>query len=712
MLNKEKNYDFRKRMLKIHEKNIRNYSIKAQDNEFEIEDDLTIFVSDSAGEVILTAAKDFIDYLFTSMNISARLTRSKYDCRANSIVLALSSETNADMEDCAEYRGYRIDTKKDAVIINGFDERGVSQAIYSLEDVMNIRKAPYLPIGTVLRKPMFSPQMVHSGFGLDEYPNEHLSAIAHEGRDAILVFTKDVDLTPRGYLDFNTLIYRAAKYGLDVYAYSYIKSDMHPDDERAEAHYESTYGKLFRMCPGLKGVSLVGESVEFPSKDEHVSGHHYYDNLVDGIPTGKTSPGWYPCIDYADWLNMIKRIIRKYKSDADIIFWTYNWGAKPPEARIKLINALPTDITLMVTFETCGFYDLDGSTSYISDYTISRVGYGDNYFKTEAEAASKRGIRLYSMTNTGGLTWDIGVIPYVPVPYQWMKRYEKMKEAKEKWGLCGIMECHHYGFFPSIISKLSKIAFYNNCENMEEILRNIIAGEFGNENVETVDKALKLWSEAITFCVPSVHDQYGAFRVGPSYPFNLDRVCNLPQKPYAHFGNGIVTPVYRGMNTGRNAPTPILIKKEIKWLTNMERLIGEGLDCLHTVKNPNDKLLRLINLGEFMRCTTITGINAKKWYVLKCALNYEDDREKLAHILNDMEVLLEKEKENVKNAIPLVQKDSRLGWEPSMEYMTDEDHLKWKIRQLDFVLKTEIGCYNKTAMKYDTGSYVASSIDF
>ena len=41
-----------------------------------------------------------------------------------------------------------------------------------------------------------------------------------------------------------------------------------------------------------------------------------------------------------------------------------------------------------------------------------------DYFKSEAEAAAKRGIRFYSMTNTGGVTWDFGVIPYEPFPYR------------------------------------------------------------------------------------------------------------------------------------------------------------------------------------------------------------------------------------------------------------------------------------------------------
>ncbi|MBQ2719262.1 MAG: hypothetical protein IJF73_04260, partial [Clostridia bacterium] len=49
-----------------------------------------------------------------------------------------------------------------------------------------------------------------------------------------------------------------------------------------------------------------------------------------------------------------------------------------------------------------------------------------------------------------------------------------------------------------------------------------------------------------------------------------------------------------------------------------------------------------------------------------------------------------KERENVLATIPLVQLDSRLGWEPSMEYACDEDALRWKLDQLDYELNSFI----------------------
>ena len=70
-----------------------------------------------------------------------------------------------------------------------------------------------------------------------------------------------------GYLDFNDLIDRAESFGINVYMYSYLKSLKHPSEKDALEYYDNTYGKLFKACPIAKGVILVGESCEFPSKD-------------------------------------------------------------------------------------------------------------------------------------------------------------------------------------------------------------------------------------------------------------------------------------------------------------------------------------------------------------------------------------------------------------------------------------------------------------
>jgi len=62
----------------------------------------------------------------------------------------------------------------------------------------------------------------------------------------------------------------------------------------------------------------------------------------------------------------------------------------------------------------------------------------------------------------------------------------------------------------------------------------------------------------------------------------------------------------------------------------------------------------------------------------------------MKRFIDKMEEIALEEIQNAKSAIPLVQKNSRLGWEPSMEYLGDEAHILWKIRQVEYMLENEL----------------------
>lgn len=456
----ERKYGFRSRLDVVHKPDRRDPHAQPQDEELEITDEWRIIISDQACELLAMTAEDLQDFFYRSMNVSVRLARTSDLAHAaqsaiNTIILGTKTELPEFGEALATARSYRIVAGDRRIVVCGNEDRGAAQGSFYLEDLMNMREAPYLPLQDISREPLFSPRMTHSGWGLDRYPDAHLNALAHAGMDAILVFVKDVDETPEGYQDFNYLVDRAELYGLDVYMYSYLSSRLHPDDPSAQEYYESTYGRVFKACPKFKGVILVGESCEFPSKDPNTSGKLRLDWPSDQ-PQTKPNPGWWPCQDFPQWLSLLSGTIRAHNPDADIVFWTYNWGWAPQEDRLKLIRALPENITLQVTFEMFEQMRNEHVTHVCVDYTLANIGPGE-YFSTEAEVARERGIKLYAMSNTGGLTWDFGVIPYEPFPDQWNRRHEALKKASQEWGLSGLMESHHYGCWPSFVQRARQV---------------------------------------------------------------------------------------------------------------------------------------------------------------------------------------------------------------------------------------------------------------
>ena len=73
----------------------------------------------------------------------------------------------------------------------------------------------------------------------------------------------------------------------------------------------------------------------------------------------------------------------------------------------------------------------------------------------------------------------------------------------------------------------------------------------------------------------------------------------------------------------------------------------------------------------------------------------ESDAGTALGILDQLEELAAIETDNARDTIPVVEADSRLGWESSMEYVTDRWHLEWKIKQLTNVLENEIPAYRR-----------------
>ncbi|MBQ4160332.1 MAG: hypothetical protein IJD83_05320, partial [Clostridia bacterium] len=349
----------------------------------------------------------------------------------------------------------------------------------------------------------------------------------------------------------------------------------------------------------------------------------------------------------------------------------------------------------LVTYEMFERYNVGDIQEYCSDYTIVFEGPG-KYFVSEAEVAAKRGIRLYTMSNTGGMTWDLGVIPYMPAPHQWIKRIKNMRKANTDWGLCGLMESHHYGFYPSFIGDLTNLALSDTELSIEEILNRVLTKHFGKENAEKTEKALQLWSEGFTNFTPSNEDQYGPYRIGPAYPLCFTRIFNAPSAPYAHFGNRIVFPNYPmfpANDRPRNSASALRMPVEIELNEKARMLMGKGIEILESIENKNDALLRLINLGKFIANTLTTTVHAKKWYITKTKLQVAQSRDEANALIATLREIGEAEIVNVQSTIPLVEADSRLGWEPSMEYIGHKENLEWKIRQVRYVLDKELDVY-------------------
>jgi len=701
----EKNYDFRERLRQVHKPARKNDAVYKNITGAVVDDAWQIVFPDDSAKVVRNAAMDLQEYFEISMDCYVKAVPvSRSNC-GQKILLQYGLE--------ASPSSYRLMCDGENITIIGSDDRGIAQGCYYLEDLMNLNEGPVLEKMNTQKSPLYLPRMTHSGYGLDMYPEEYLRTLAHFGMDAILVFVKDLNITAHGYLDFNDTIRRAADWGIDIYAYSRYNNKLHPDDPGAREHYDSMYGQLFNKCPGLKGIVFVGESCEFPSKDPHVMNTTRLLNQYAKADPGKWYPGWYPCCDYPQWVSMVRDVIREKDPTADIVFWTYNWAPRDKEARLELIRNLPKDISLQATFEMGDSIQIsDTITSKPADYTLSFVG-PSPYFESEARQAGECGLTMYTMSNTGGATWDIGVIPYVPAPYTWKKRWDAMKYAHDHWNLRGLMECHHYGFYPSFVAELHKAHCWSPVEDFDSLIRKIAVRDYGAENADQVLKAWKLLSDGMQHYACSAYDQYGPCRIGPSYPLLMMKIADIPTVPYAFFGgNKICSPMYQ-----HDITLVDQLHYDIARFERMEQFYRQGADILEEIlpkvpENKQAEARRMLGVARFVQYSIVTTLNAKRWHMLKARLGvrivtqathkvpsdvYLDESvftalstDERKDIIHEMEAIAEAEIENARRTIPLVQFDSRLGYEPSMEYMCDEAHIQWKIKVTLEAVKNEL----------------------
>ncbi|MBQ9921905.1 MAG: hypothetical protein IJO52_06940, partial [Clostridia bacterium] len=119
------------------------------------------------------------------------------------------------------------------------------------------------------------------------------------------------------------------------------------------------------------------------------------------------------------------------------------------------------------------------------------------------------------------------------------------------------------------------------------------------------------------------------------------------------------------------------------------------IEIMRACEDKTEQTKKLLNLGEYIYRCVNTAINTKRHYILKQKLNIAATHEAASKLIDEVEALLFEEKENVLAAIPLVQYDSILGWEPSMEYVADEKGLRWKLRQLEHELSVIIPKFRK-----------------
>ena len=667
----EAEYSFRKRLEVVHHPDRRDKSVTPSGGEFVFRDGVCLVGTGDA--LVERGLADFADYLKTSMGVRT----------SSGTGTAGHGRVDVALDTSLEDRQYAVSVDEKGVSIRAKDGRAAMQALFHLEDLMNLRRAPYIAFGREKRRMRFSPRMTHAGWGIDQFPDAHLATIAHAGFDAILFYLEGIDRTQAsGKTDIAALIAAAAAWGLDSYLYSSLKATKHPDDPESPAQMAATYGAAAKRYKKAKGFLIVPESCYFQSHD----------------PLAKTlkSTVGIPCSDHPLWLRRIEKTIRAEIPSADFIFWTYNFYAQPEARRFAFIDAIDPSTVLNVTFAIGNWREHPtrlGASFSVADYSIATSG-PSQIFRAEAGRAHARGLRLFTTCNTAGRTWDFGCCPYEPVPQRWKTRFDALKKAQDDFGLIGLIESHHYGFAPNFIAELAKEAFTEGGMDFDTHLRQIAAREFGPVHA---DETVAVWadlSDAIQDYVATAQNQWGPFRIGPAYPFNALGPF-LTKENWPGFRSWICNPNYgwgipwSGGEQKRYNLNVKSHKVEIelfnsagkRFVAGGERLRGfaEGLKG-----ERRDHAMREAGIVEYIGRCFLTAANVKAAAIEELIVVDENkstaERDAAKKRIGE---IAREEYANTAAALPLVRADSHLGFECRNGYMGSRGRIEWKLRHME-----------------------------
>ena len=202
--------------------------------------------------------------------------------------------------------------------------------------------------------------------------------------------------------------------------------------------------------------------------------------------------------------------------------------------------------------------------------------------------------------------------------------------------------------------------------------------------------------------MPTDDEQYCAMRSGPAYPLALGLFPTPPESLYIDeipkFSKSGITEEYH-LQSGRKSAEGLFtlhsvrMRTEMKILSDAIKLIKKGQKILKSLPKKSATIRRLINMADYMICAFTTDINVKKMYIYRQRLFIASSNKEVKSIIDGIRKLGNAEIKNAEKCLKVVDKDSALGYEPSMGYAGDRIHIEWKIRQVKHMMTHELGIY-------------------
>ena len=498
------------------------------------------------------AAGSFADYVKAAFNADIH-TGASLGSGSRRIRFAIDSNLTGPTG------GFRISVGADSIRVMATDGENLRNATYELENLMEERQGPYLPVGDIQRTPRFSPRYVYSYFALygdplmeediDPFPDGLLEKLSRAGINGVWLQAILRNLAPSTVFpefgegwetrlrNLNKLIQRAGRYGVKVYLYINEPRSMTPEFFRnhpeARGAHDLADEHYYAMCTSSKDVRrwLADSMAHLFSNAAGLGGIFCItasENLTNCFSHGH--PEFCPRCSQRDGSDVIaevletfRRGVRRGSATADVIAWDWGWGkdwVRNCCETEKVIAKLSPDVALLSVSEWGKGIERGGFPAKVGEYSVSVPGPGPRAVMNWQLAQDHKNPAFAKVQWDN--SWEISAVPYIPVPHLVLKHCQELVKANVQ----GLMVSWTVGGCPSPNFEVVKELYFAPSSNSEEILRQVANRRYGRAAANDALAAWEAFSHAfseypmdgggLVYRIPVQHGPANPLRLHPT----------------------------------------------------------------------------------------------------------------------------------------------------------------------------------------------------
>ncbi len=457
---------------------------------------------------------------------------------------------------------FTIKVTKNRVTVRGDSPNGLRDGIVRLVDRIGFRQAPILKLGSITYTPRLAVRLgaIPKGGSYKDVVFFGYNSVFYGGGD-LYAFSQSnaipelaVRRVPGMLKSSQQGIKELGKYGLKAYAWLKTRQKFPKDDPVFKAHPEIRGALTWRkdgeytLCTSHPLVRrYLRESVQdlFRSLDELqgvvliVGGEGFYHCHMRpyGVKKGHTNCARCEPLGaeaaVADLCNDLADAARSINPNAEIVLWPYSaeyvWAAD--HAVTGFLEKLKPGTALFTEIEKSEILKKpQGVRKSIWDYSIDLIGPGPRA-KKQIATCVKHDIKVY-LKSEPELGFEAPRLPQIPCMDRWFDRAEALAScnADGAWVFPAFRP-----FYGTSTGEANKFLWWTPVPEREELLQAFAKRIAGVRAGDKLRQAWKEVSKAIPYS-PELPPYYtGPYYLGPMHPMCADKKSPLPEVFYGHY---------------------------------------------------------------------------------------------------------------------------------------------------------------------------------